>query len=90
MKYLLLIALFVFVSCDDKKTEEPKVKVIEQKPMQQESTGIVEENDMCICTKDWRPVCGSNGVTYPNACQAGCEKIKEFTEGPCPPKKDKK
>ena len=93
MKVLLLVALLFSFGCiEGKNQSEPAAKVIEQKPVEADKPadgGFVEENDMCICTKDWRPVCGSNGVTYPNACQAGCEKITEFTEGPCPPKKDK-
>lgn len=49
----------------------------------EEMGGIIEENDACICTKDYRPVCGSNGVTYPNACQAECENVMEYTDGAC-------
>lgn len=49
-----------------------------------EPSGFVEENDMCICTKEWKPVCGENGRTYPSSCQAGCDKVKVTAEGPCP------
>ena len=45
--------------------------------------GIAEENDMCICTKDFRPVCGKDGNTYPNPCQAGCAKVEVASEGAC-------
>jgi hypothetical protein len=44
---------------------------------------LVEQNESCICTKDWKPVCGSNGQTYPNACQAKCDKAESFTDGNC-------
>lgn len=88
MKFLLLVlSLTLFISCnEDKKTEANSGEAKPAETMQADTPaagGIAEENDMCICTKDYRPVCGSNGVTYPNPCQAGCEKIKEFTEGPC-------
>ena len=59
-------------------------------PGPQNSVGVgsavgsfVEENDSCICTKDWTPVCGKDGQTYPNACQAKCEGVEEFTSVCC-------
>lgn len=41
------------------------------------------EVDECICTTDFTPVCGSDGMTYSNACVAMCAGITVFTDGEC-------
>jgi len=35
------------------------------------------------CPTDFNPVCGENGVTYTNSCEAGNAGVTMFTEGVC-------
>ena len=40
--------------------------------------------DPCNCGYDWNPVCGVDGVTYENPCEAKCKYVKEECAGECP------
>lgn len=39
-----------------------------------------------ICTMEYDPVCGCNGITYANACVARNAGLRSFKPGPCPSK----
>ncbi|OGD73515.1 hypothetical protein A3K29_05330 [Candidatus Collierbacteria bacterium RIFOXYB2_FULL_46_14] len=36
-----------------------------------------------VCSALYSPVCGANGVTYPNSCEANLAGITNYLEGKC-------
>lgn len=37
----------------------------------------------CLCTADYNPVCGCDGVTYSNPCMAEINGVTSYSVGQC-------
>ncbi|KAL4714851.1 hypothetical protein ACJJTC_012523 [Scirpophaga incertulas] len=48
-------------------------------------TVIVAHQPDCVCSSDFKPVCGADGVTYPNECALKCAGQNLVSRGPCEP-----
>lgn len=36
-----------------------------------------------VCTTEFKPVCGCNGITYANPCKAAIAGVLDFKDGKC-------
>ena len=72
MKKFLFLILIVVISCS--KDKENNQKCIDE--------SLIDVTSACIEIYD--PVCGCNGITYPNSCYATTfNGVKSFTKGAC-------
>lgn len=65
--FLLAVTALSFLGCE--KLVDPECKGIPQAD--------------CNCYMVYDPVCGCDGVTYSNDCQAHCAGVKSWSAGEC-------
>lgn len=79
--FLTMILLLALSAC-----EKSPVAVKDETVKTAAASGecvITPPAEPMMCTMDWRPVCGCNGITYSNPCGAKAAGVPKFTEGEC-------
>jgi len=73
MKYTYVLSLLILISCSKDKEKMDELCIDES---------LI--NKFSACIEIYQPVCGCDGITYPNSCYATTfNGIVSYTEGEC-------
>lgn len=73
MKYTYVLSLLILISCSKDKEKMDELCIDES---------LIDKYSACI--EIYQPVCGCDGITYPNSCYATTfNGIVSYTEGEC-------
>lgn len=82
---ILSILLLGLTACSKEETKD-----LTNQAIQEETKGLIGVDlckgkpiPNCYCLQVYDPVCGCDGRTYGNACEANCAGVKSYKEGAC-------
>jgi hypothetical protein len=76
------ILLFILKNKNNKKNKTNSYNPQDRKQLYN-SNKDNSNNDDCLCTMQYAPVCSINGITYSNSCSTNCKGIAIKKQGMC-------
>ena len=80
---ILAISLLTMAACSRESASTDKAVATVAAPEAAKECVLTPPDEPGVCTMDWNPVCGCDGVTYGNACGAKAAGVPHFTQGAC-------